>query len=59
MMAEFEIATPNLRGSCVTVDKQIHMLLRITSSKRSGARVAELPAAGAAMAAGSECVRPG
>ena len=52
MMTEFEIATTNLQGSCVTVDKQIHMLLRLTSSKRS--RVADLPAAGADMAARSE-----
>jgi len=52
MKTEFEIATMNLRGSCVTVDKQIHMLLRLTSSRRS--RVGELPAAAAAMAARSE-----
>jgi hypothetical protein len=36
MSTELEIATTNLRGSCVTVEKQLHMLFRVSGKPSSG-----------------------
>jgi hypothetical protein len=41
-MTELEVVTPNLRGSCVTVQNQIHGLFKLTRRNVSAADAAPL-----------------